>query len=183
MDKVDGFRNTSLADWAARVLVPGCQVVLDGLICFAAVGGAGRLHTPINTDGGLPDESALRWVNMLLGNVKNAMHSKYHAIQDNACSAICPSSVIASTEDSIWGTRYAVDPYSNKDTATARQARNLGCVMLEIRNGIARTGTTGRRLPCRNCRPSKRRRGSVAQAPSLSALCARPIARRREESA
>ncbi len=82
MDKVDGFRNTSLADWAARVLVPGCQVVLDGLNCFAAVGGAGRLHTPINTDGSVPDELALRWVNTLLGNVKNALHGTYHAMQD-----------------------------------------------------------------------------------------------------
>lgn len=81
MDKVDGFRKTILADWAARVLVPGCQVVSDGLNCFAAVAGAGGLHTPINTGGGVPDEPALRWVNTLLGNVKNALHGTYHAIK------------------------------------------------------------------------------------------------------
>ena len=102
MDKVDGFRKAILADWAARVLVPGCEVVSDGLNCFAAVGGAGCLHTPINTGGGVPDEPALRWVNTLLGTSKTPCMARITRSRANTCSAICPSSVIASTGDSIW---------------------------------------------------------------------------------
>jgi transposase-like protein len=81
LDVVDGFRKTILADWARHALAPGCEVVSDGLSCFAAVGAAGCVHTVITTGGGVPDAPALRWVNTLLGNVKNAMHGTYHAIK------------------------------------------------------------------------------------------------------
>jgi ribosomal protein L37AE/L43A len=81
MDVLAGFRKTELAAWAKRCLVPGSAVVSDGLGCFSAVADAGCTHTAIVTGGGVPADDRFRWVNTMLGNVKNALHGTYHALR------------------------------------------------------------------------------------------------------
>jgi len=82
MSPVKGFRTTEIAAWAKRHLTPGSVVISDGLRCFQAIAGTCE-HWSIATGGGpasmeIPD---FRWVNTLLGNVKNALHGTYHAIR------------------------------------------------------------------------------------------------------
>jgi hypothetical protein len=57
-------------------------VVTDGLDYFTAFQESGHGHIPITTGGGpqsveLPE---FKWVNTIIGNVKNALHGTFHAI-------------------------------------------------------------------------------------------------------
>ncbi len=44
MVPVPGFTRKAIADWAGATLSPGCQVISDGLACFAGVTDAGCEH-------------------------------------------------------------------------------------------------------------------------------------------
>jgi transposase-like protein len=79
---VKGFRSDEITLWAKHHLAPGSLVYSDGLACFAAVTDADCNHVSIVTGGG--PQSVTReefaWVNTMIGNVKNAIHGAYHAI-------------------------------------------------------------------------------------------------------
>lgn len=80
MGKVEGFRTSEVLRFAKRHFDPNAIVVTDGLACFRAIAAAGCEHQPVVTGGGhrsmaLPE---FRWVNTVLGNVKNAMTGTYH---------------------------------------------------------------------------------------------------------
>jgi hypothetical protein len=55
--------------------------VSDGLACFTAIAEVGCEHTVIVTGGGVPDQPAFRWVNTILGNVKNTLYDTCHALR------------------------------------------------------------------------------------------------------
>ena len=79
---VDGFKKKELTQWATKHLRPSSLVVSDGLACFRGVEAAKSFHLRIVTGGG-PESVKLpyfKWVNTMIGNVKNAMHGTYHAI-------------------------------------------------------------------------------------------------------
>ena len=80
---VEGYRLTEIAAWAQQHLSTGTRVVSDGLACFNGVTDAGCAHQPIVTGGGKAavEPSEFRWVNTILGNVKNALRGTYHAIR------------------------------------------------------------------------------------------------------
>lgn len=82
MAVVKGFRATEIAQWAKQLLEPGSLVYSDGLACFSAVTAAKCDHYAIVTGGG--PQSVTRgeftWVNAMIGNVKRAINSTYHAI-------------------------------------------------------------------------------------------------------
>ena len=80
---VEGFRLTEIAAWAHQHLSTGTRVVSDGLACFNGVTDAGCAHQPIVTGGGKAavERPELRWVNTILGNVKNALRGPYHAVR------------------------------------------------------------------------------------------------------
>jgi len=80
---VEGFRLTGVAAWAQQHLRTGTRVVSDGLACFNAVTAAGCVHEPIVTGGGMAavERPEFRWVNTILGNVKNALCGTYHAVR------------------------------------------------------------------------------------------------------
>jgi transposase-like protein len=80
--RVNGFRKTALAHYARTSLQPGCTVWSDGLACFKAIAEAGCTHIPLVTGGGRSSAKhpAFKWVNTMLGNVKNAITGTYHAI-------------------------------------------------------------------------------------------------------
>ena len=81
MNVVDGFTTEEISRWAKQHLKPGSTVVSDGLACFLAVTNADCEHQRIVTGGG-PDsvkKEEFRWVNTMLGNVKNSITGTYHS--------------------------------------------------------------------------------------------------------
>ena len=80
--RVKGFRKTALANYAQTSLRPGSRVWSDGLSCFTAVADAGCMHIPLVTGGGRlsAKDPTFKWVNTVLGNVKNAITGTYHSV-------------------------------------------------------------------------------------------------------
>lgn len=80
---VEGFRSAEIAKWSKQHLVAGSTVISDGLPCFNAVSEAGCLHDRIVCGGGRAsvEEPEFYWVNTILGNLKSALRSTYHAIR------------------------------------------------------------------------------------------------------
>lgn len=80
--QVESFSIHEISRWAEKHLAPGSIVVSDGYRCFTGVKNAGCFHQSIITGGG-PDSVEIKefkWVNTMLGNVKNAIRGSYHAI-------------------------------------------------------------------------------------------------------
>ena len=82
MNVIKGFQKKEIERWAKQHLASGSTVVSDGLNCFQAVKAAGCDHVPIVTGGGAKSvqKEEFRWVNTMIGNVKNAMKGTYHSI-------------------------------------------------------------------------------------------------------
>jgi transposase-like protein len=82
--RVQGFRSAEIARYAKSSLVAGSTVFSDGLSCFNAVTKAGCEHHAIVTGGGRKSAqlSTFKWVNTVLGNVKNALLGTFHAIRE-----------------------------------------------------------------------------------------------------
>ena len=79
---VKGFRKKEVERIAKRDLVPGSNVVSDGLSCWPAVEKAGCTHFPMATGAGKKAASwtPFRWVNATLGNIKTAIAGTYHHV-------------------------------------------------------------------------------------------------------
>lgn len=80
--RVTGFCSRAISDFAKRSLEPDCEVVSDGLACFAAVSDAGCRHQVIKTGSGsaAARAPAFKWVNTALGNIKAAISGTYRSI-------------------------------------------------------------------------------------------------------
>jgi ribosomal protein L37AE/L43A len=80
--RVSGFCGRAISGFARRSLDPGCEVVSDGLACFAAVTEAGCRHEVIKTGSGAAAARtpAFKWVNTALGNIKAAITGTYRSI-------------------------------------------------------------------------------------------------------
>jgi transposase-like protein len=78
-----GFQSEEIGQWSQRHLLPGSTVVSDGLACFNAVTDIGCEHEVHVVGGGAEsvEHPAFRWVNTMIGNVKNALHGTYHAVR------------------------------------------------------------------------------------------------------
>ena len=72
--KVAGFRKTEVERFAKRHFDPNAIVLTDGLACFTAIASAGFEHHRSM------DIPAFKWLNTVLGNVKNSLHGSYHQI-------------------------------------------------------------------------------------------------------
>ena len=82
MSRVAGFKLDEVARWATKHLDPRCLVVTDGLSCFPGVQHAGCGHESIilcNDDQG-SKRKEFKWVNTVIGNVKNSIRGTYHAV-------------------------------------------------------------------------------------------------------
>jgi len=81
---VAGFHKNDISNWAKKHLFPGTSVVSDGLNCFPAVKDAGCDHHAIIKGGGTTsmEYSEFKWVDTMIGNVKNSIHGSYHAISE-----------------------------------------------------------------------------------------------------
>ena len=78
---VKSFCKEDVELWAKRSLKPSSLVVSDGLSCFLAVKAAGCLHQREVVGKGRESTSmdCFRWVNTILGNLKNSITGTYHA--------------------------------------------------------------------------------------------------------
>ena len=77
---VGGFNKVEITRWAKAHLIPKSIFISDSLACFRAVKDAEMLHLAVVT-GGDPESVEwpyFKWVNTM-SNVKNSMHSTYHA--------------------------------------------------------------------------------------------------------
>jgi transposase-like protein len=81
--RVSGFRKAEIARYAKNSLQPGSTVFSDGLYCFRAVTAAACTHSAVVTGGGRNSArfATFKWVNTVLGNVKNALLGTFHAIR------------------------------------------------------------------------------------------------------
>jgi len=81
--RVRGFRRTDIVTMAKRDFEPASIVLSDGLRCFNGVLDAGCTHQSIITGSGRRAAltSAFKWVNTVLGNIKNAITGTYRAIR------------------------------------------------------------------------------------------------------
>lgn len=79
--RVRAFRLKEIERYAQRSVAPGSTVYSDGLACFKAFDARNCLHSPIVTGSGRASAQhpAFKWVNTLLGNVKNALTGTFHA--------------------------------------------------------------------------------------------------------
>ena len=84
MSHVRGFTKHEITAWASKHLCPGSLVASDGLNCFPGVKEAGCDHEPIITggDSGYDEFKIFKWVNTMIGNIKNAIHGTYHAVSE-----------------------------------------------------------------------------------------------------
>lgn len=80
---VKGFKTKEVLGWSQKYLVEGCTVISDGLACFNAVTQTGCEHDRIVCGGGRAsvEEPEFYWVNTVLGNLKSALRSSYHAVR------------------------------------------------------------------------------------------------------
>ncbi|GAB2873947.1 hypothetical protein GCM10027180_00390 [Microbulbifer echini] len=80
---VKGFRSSEISAWSKKHLCNGSTVIPDGLACFNAVTAAGCAYDKIVFGGGRSsvEEPEFYWVNTVLGNLKSALRSTYHAIR------------------------------------------------------------------------------------------------------
>jgi ISXO2-like transposase domain len=80
---VKGFRSTELSAWRKQHLTTGSTVISDGLACFNSVTLSGCEHERIVCGGGRAsvEEPKFYWVNTILGNLKSALRSTYHAVR------------------------------------------------------------------------------------------------------
>ena len=82
LHRVTSFCSRAVEGFAKRSLERTCEVVSDGLPCFAAVTKAGCQHTTIKTGSGAraARTPAFKWVNTALGNMKAAITGTYRSI-------------------------------------------------------------------------------------------------------
>jgi hypothetical protein len=81
LSKIKGFQLVEIERWATHHLRPHCEVVSDGLACFNAVQKAQCVHEP-HVIGGVKEameHPRFKWVNTLLGNIKNSLRGTYHS--------------------------------------------------------------------------------------------------------
>lgn len=82
MSPVPGFTLNAVTTWARSNLLPGTNVLSDGLNCFPGVIDAGCAHSYIVVGRRKPrDLPQLRWVNTVIGNLKTAISGAYKAFK------------------------------------------------------------------------------------------------------
>ena len=82
--RISGFRKACIKRYVQNNIESGAIVYSDGLHCFRVIEESGCHHIPIVTGGSRPGmyQSTFKWVNTMLGNVKNALTGTFHAIRE-----------------------------------------------------------------------------------------------------
>lgn len=80
---VNGFRKEEIERWGKHHLEAGTLVASDGLNCFNGLEDADVIHEPHVMGSGKAAvlHPSFKWVNIILGNLKNALRGTYHAFK------------------------------------------------------------------------------------------------------
>ncbi len=83
LSKLNGFRSSEIEAWGRHHLRPRTVVVSDALYCFKAVEKIGCSHEShvVGSGRDAVEHPAFKWVNTVIGNVKNSIKGTYHAIR------------------------------------------------------------------------------------------------------
>lgn len=83
LSHLKAFTKQEIIAWATKHLAPGNLVVTDGFNCFSGLKDAKCNHEPIITSGKPYDPlKVFKWVNTMIGNIKNAIHGTYHEVSN-----------------------------------------------------------------------------------------------------
>lgn len=84
LSRIRNFSKLEVAFWSKKHINPGSLVVSDGLKCFPGVIDANCQHEAIVTysDAGYDEYGVFRWLNVMIGNVKNSLHGTYHKVSE-----------------------------------------------------------------------------------------------------
>jgi transposase-like protein len=82
MSKISSFTSAEINRWIAKHLRDDCVVTTDGFRPFSRVCNVVDAHHSINTEGiyNYANNTLFHWVNTMIGNVKRAIHVKYHPV-------------------------------------------------------------------------------------------------------
>lgn len=82
LSRVKAFSSEAIKDWADQHLQPLSIVISDGLGCFRSFETCGHIHHSIITGDSRDPEKIkpFRWLNTIIGNVKNAIRGTYHGV-------------------------------------------------------------------------------------------------------
>lgn len=82
MSRVTGFVKDEIAAWAKKHLSPFSIVISDAFKCFPGVKEAQCEHEAVktHTEKGYDENGIFKWVNIMIGNIKNALHGTYHHV-------------------------------------------------------------------------------------------------------
>ena len=83
LSRIARFKRRRMKSLVKRTIVPGATVLTDGLACFRGIVDAGCNHVAITTGSGrkAARHPAFKWVNTMLGNIKNAITGTYRALR------------------------------------------------------------------------------------------------------
>lgn len=83
LSRIARFKRRRVKSLVKRIIVPGATVLTDGLACFRGIVDAGCNHVAITTGSGrkAARHPAFKWVNTMLGNIKNAITGTYRALR------------------------------------------------------------------------------------------------------
>jgi hypothetical protein len=84
LSPVQSFTKKEIANWSKTNLDSGCYVVTDGLHCFDAFSNTTKHHAsiPMKRDPKAGSRSYFKWVDTILGNVKNSITGTYRSRKD-----------------------------------------------------------------------------------------------------
>jgi hypothetical protein len=118
MDVVESFRKSELAAWGEKFLDPDCIAVSDGLGCFRGIAEAGVEHQAVVTGGGAASVELedFRWLNTIIGNVKNALHGTQG---QSSASAALPRGILLPVQPALRPGGHARAPRQGRGTHTA----------------------------------------------------------------
>ena len=82
LTRIANVRQVTIDAWARRHIVPGSDIVSDGLAGLRALAVVGS-HQVVVTGGGRASAThpRLLWVNTMLGNVQTALRGTYHGMR------------------------------------------------------------------------------------------------------
>lgn len=83
LSRIARFKRRRVKSLVKRIIVPGATVLTDGLACFRGIVDARCNHVAITTGSGrkAARHPAFKWVNTVLGNIKNAITGTYRALR------------------------------------------------------------------------------------------------------
>jgi hypothetical protein len=84
LNRIKGFQLTEIERWSKHHLSPNSTVIFDGFAGFNAVEKAQCTHEQhiVGRGKDAVDKPYFKWVNTILGNLKNSLRGTYHAAKE-----------------------------------------------------------------------------------------------------